>query len=291
MAVNFSVSVDMFDGPLDLLLHLVKLNELPIEQISLGQVAEQFLDCVNEAQRIEVEIAGEYLVIAATLLSIKARYILQAPVDDVLIVDDGDLIEDPHEALLLRLRELAVYKEGAEHLADLPILGCDIFAVPALKGLNVNAFNGANAFNLGGSPLAEHNAMDLGRVLRLLAKKKGIGVMPLTFEVDPVSVTERMESILHILRTKKDQESLVRVAFTDLVDCLFDKTGLDIHTDPDTITRRLAGVVIGCFLAILELCRHFAVRVEQDEAFSDLMITLYAAEINLVDQGMVYANQ
>lgn len=69
---TFSIALEIFHGPIDLLLHLVKQNELPIEKLSLAQVANQYLICLERMRRLDLEVAGEYLVVAATLLSIKA---------------------------------------------------------------------------------------------------------------------------------------------------------------------------------------------------------------------------
>lgn len=264
----FSVSIALFDGPLDLLLHLVKLHELPIEKISLGMVAEQFLDCVTRTQEIEVEIAGEYLVIASTLLSIKARYVLREPSDELLSAgEDVSLEEDPHEALLRRLKELAIYKESAEILAGRPMLGVEIFAVPAQKG--------NRSFSLGA--LSEHDPMALGRALRAMAKKRGIVVPPLTFVVDSVSVGERMQSVLQVLTDQKAVAGSSRMKFEDVVDSVASRkpvsngTGESGQANSGQIT---AAVLISCFLAILELCRRNALWIEQDEAFEDLVLML-----------------
>ena len=72
----FTVEIDQFNGPIDLLLHLVKQNELPVEKISLARVTSQYMHCIERMGKIDLEIAGEYLVIAATLLSIKSSILL-----------------------------------------------------------------------------------------------------------------------------------------------------------------------------------------------------------------------
>ncbi len=82
----FEVQVDLFKGPIDLLLHLVKQKELPLEEISLAEVADQYMHCLEQMRRFDLEIAGEYLVIAATLLSIKSSHLLNEPVE--LVEDD-----------------------------------------------------------------------------------------------------------------------------------------------------------------------------------------------------------
>ncbi|RIL11386.1 MAG: segregation/condensation protein A, partial [Proteobacteria bacterium] len=99
----FEVKLDVFDGPIDLLLHLVKQNELPIEKVSLAKVASQYLECLEKMRYFDLDVAGEYLVIAATLVSIKSSILLNQPVE--LVEDEEGNLVDPHEELLNRLRE------------------------------------------------------------------------------------------------------------------------------------------------------------------------------------------
>jgi segregation and condensation protein A len=83
----FEVKLELFDGPLDLLLHLVKKKELPIEKVSLSEVTGQYLECIKSLRYYDVEVAAEYLVIAATLLSVKASVLLNEPVE--LVPDEN----------------------------------------------------------------------------------------------------------------------------------------------------------------------------------------------------------
>lgn len=246
----FLIRVEQFDGPIDLLLHLVKQNELPITKVSLGLVAEQYLNCLERLQDVEVEIVGEYLVIASTLLSIKARLVLCQPVDELVGDDDAFLEEDPHEVLLRRLREAAIYKDGADHLAERPLLGVDVFAPPGLK-------DGKVVFL---SALKDHDPMLLGKALRALVKRKGISIAPMTLQFDPVSVSERMQTILQILTDTKMDAGSSKLDFEELA--MKVGGGLDM------------GVLITCFLALLELTRKRAIRIEQNGAFSGLSIML-----------------
>ena len=109
----FSVQTPLFDGPIDLLLHLVKTNELPITKLSLAEVAEQYMQCLDMMRSLDLEIAGEYLVIAATLLSIKSSVLLDEPVE--MVPDEEGNLYDPYEALLEQLGELP--SPGAADLA------------------------------------------------------------------------------------------------------------------------------------------------------------------------------
>ncbi|RMD86094.1 MAG: segregation/condensation protein A, partial [Candidatus Dadabacteria bacterium] len=117
---TFEVGVEHFDGPIDLLLHLVKSRELEISRISLAQVASQYLAYVEMMKGEELEVAAEYLVVAATLLSIKASFLLKQPSE---FAEEEDSLPDPQKELLARLREAEIYKDGAEALGAVKQLG------------------------------------------------------------------------------------------------------------------------------------------------------------------------
>jgi segregation and condensation protein A len=238
----FQVKLDIFDGPIDLLLHLVKQNELPLEKVSLAQVAQQYLGCIEMMRQYDLEIAGEYLVIAATLLSIKSSIMLNEPVQFVTDAD-GNLV-NPHDELLRRLREAEVYKEGAFILGSQKLLGVDVFSAPA---------------SLDGVPeppvrYMDHDPMLLGKAFRKLLLKAG--EEPKFFiTVDPVSIVERMVAVLDILNKAKEQGQ-AQVRFESLI--------------PD-LTSRMS--IIGTLIALLELCKRQAIHVEQKELSDDIFIT------------------
>ncbi|MCB0334091.1 MAG: segregation/condensation protein A, partial [Bdellovibrionales bacterium] len=126
----FEVQLAFFQGPIDLLLHLVKRNELSIETVSLAEVASQYLECLDKMRQFDLEVAGEYLVIAATLLAIKSSVLLDEPIE--LVEDEDGNLVDPHEELLRRLREAEVYKDGAQALGQRHMYGIDVFSPPSL---------------------------------------------------------------------------------------------------------------------------------------------------------------
>ncbi len=241
----FEVHLDLFDGPIDLLLHLVKQRELPIEKLSLAAITDQYLHCIESAQEYDLEIAGEYLVIAATLLSIKASILLNEPVE--LIADDDGNLVDPHEELLRRLREAQIYKDGAGHLGRNPMLGIDVFAAPS----------SLSQFEDGEVKFVEHDPMLLGRAFRKLLEQSG-QVSLLTISIDSVSIVERMMGILDILK-----QNPTGIIFYKLI--------------PDLTSR---GSIISTFIAMLELCKRQAIRVRQDESFKEIFIGLASDDID-----------
>src|SRR4051812_29018914 len=106
----FPVKLDNFAGPLDLLLHLIRKNEVNIHDIPIALITQQYLDALHLMQELDLDVAGEYLVMAATLIHIKSRMLLPRP--DPASIAEGEQ-EDPRDALVRRLLEHQKYKAAA----------------------------------------------------------------------------------------------------------------------------------------------------------------------------------
>ncbi|MBA3547097.1 MAG: segregation/condensation protein A [Nannocystis sp.] len=128
-AAIYSVELEVFEGPLDLLLHLVRRHELDILDIPIAFVAEKYLEYLGMMRALDLEIAGDYLVMAATLAWLKSRELLpvQAKPGEEAGADDEEG-EDPREALIRRLVEYERFKNAAAELDALPMSGRDVFA-------------------------------------------------------------------------------------------------------------------------------------------------------------------
>ena len=109
-AVDVSVSLDNFEGPLDLLLYLIRKNEVSIYDIPIALITAQYLDTIQLMQELDLDVAGEYLVMAATLIHIKSRMLLPRP--ETAAGVDGE-VEDPRDALIRRLLEHEKFKAAA----------------------------------------------------------------------------------------------------------------------------------------------------------------------------------
>src|SRR5262245_52041005 len=120
---GYAVKLPIFEGPLDLLLHLIKQDEVDITEISIARVAEQYLEYLELMRELQLDIAGEYLVMAATLAWIKSRMLL--PPDPSAIADDG---VDPRADLIARLLEYQRFKEVAGEIGERQLLGRDVFS-------------------------------------------------------------------------------------------------------------------------------------------------------------------
>ena len=122
----YTVKVDVFEGPLDLLLHLIKQNQIDIYDIPIALVTEQYLDYIRIMKALDLTIAGEFLVIAATLMYIKSRMLLPAPIEE-----EEEETGDPRAELVQRLVEYKRFKEAAVRLSQQALLGVDVFIRPA----------------------------------------------------------------------------------------------------------------------------------------------------------------
>lgn len=133
----YQVSLDVFEGPLDLLLHLINQLEIDIYDIPVAEITEQYMEYIQTMQHLELNIASEYLVMAATLLEIKSKMLLPA---QEKTEDFDEYEEDPREELMERLIEYRKYKEAAEDLKEKEQDDHQIFTRPPVifKDLDTN---------------------------------------------------------------------------------------------------------------------------------------------------------
>ena len=236
----FEVKLELFDGPLDLLLHLIKKRELPIEKVSLSEVTGQYLECIKALRYYDVEVAAEYLVIAATMLSVKASVLLNDPVE--LIADETGEMVDPHEVLLRRLRELEAFRAAAANLSSRPVLGHDVFAAPVK----------AKKIDPALIPIADHQSDLLVKAFHAVLSRMGEKAATMSISIDPVTVVERMRSVVDTLTSLGGGGS-----FLSLLGDSYDRPK-----------------VIGIFVAVLELCRRGMVSVAQEGVCGDIRLCL-----------------
>ena len=128
---GYQVALDVFEGPLDLLLHLVKKHELSILDIPISFVTEKYLEYLDAMAGLDIDVAGEYLLMAATLCHIKSRELLPTP--DALEEEEGEVAEgegdiDPRADLIKRLLEYQKYKEAADQLGQRPVVGRNVWS-------------------------------------------------------------------------------------------------------------------------------------------------------------------
>lgn len=128
---GYQVALDVFEGPLDLLLHLVKKHELSILDIPIAFVTEKYLEYLDAMAGMDIDVAGEYLLMAATLCHIKSRELLPNPEpleDEKAEGDDDEEVLDPRADLIARLLEYQKYKEAADQLGGRPVVGRNVWS-------------------------------------------------------------------------------------------------------------------------------------------------------------------
>jgi segregation and condensation protein A len=124
---TYAISLDMFEGPLDLLLHLVRRHELDILDIPIAFITEKYIEYISFARSFDIEIAGEYLLMAATLAFLKSRELLPSMPGEDEELDEEEQGVDPREELIRRLIEYERFREAGDELNNRPLFGRDVF--------------------------------------------------------------------------------------------------------------------------------------------------------------------
>lgn len=224
----YAVKLEVFEGPLDLLLHLIRLNEVDVTDIPISEIAGQYIEYLALMRELNLDVAGEYLLMAATLAWIKSRMILPPNEEE----EDEDGL-DPRAELIARLLEYQRFKEVSGQLGELQLLDRDVYA--------------ARTPDLDPTPEHEREiTVDLVRLVeafrQVLTKARAEGH---THEVESETVTvrERMIAIMDVL--------------ADVPQIEFEEMFLRAGGPPSR------PVLVTSFLALLELVRLAAVRVYQ----------------------------
>ncbi len=234
--MTIDIKLDQFEGPLDLLLHLIKKNELDIYDIQLCSITDQYLAILDGMKHLNLEVAGDFLLMAATLLQIKSRQLL--PPSEVEEEDEMEE-EDPRAELIRRLLEYKKYKEAAETLDALPQLGREVFGRPCPEpDMEASEDAGIEAVGL----------FELVEAFRKILKESPAEVF---HEVDfeRLSVADRLNSILSLLAERRS------VAFEEI----FTETP-DRHE------------VVVTFLAMLELVKLRLIHLMQNASYGAIWL-------------------
>ncbi|MEE8474957.1 MAG: segregation/condensation protein A [Myxococcota bacterium] len=226
----YAVKLTVFEGPLDLLLHLIRLNEVEITEIPIARIADQYLEYLGLMRDLDLDVAGEYLVMAATLAWIKSRMLLPSSPDD----DDGGEEPDPRTELVARLLEYRRFKQAATQLGEQRLLGRDVFA--------------ARTPDIGRAPESERE-IDVGlfqliEAYREVLQRTRGGVTSHDIEMETLTVADRMLVMMRLLEARGSID--------------FDRIFVECD---DRAPSRL--MIVTTFLALLELVRLAALRVYQ----------------------------
>ena len=229
---NYLVALDTFHGPLDLLLHLVKRNEVDILDIPIAKLADQFLEYMETIRELDVELAGDFLVMAATLLELKSRMLLPVEAE----VDEEE--EDPRRELVRQLLEYRKFKDAAAALEE---RGQQASLRMARVPVDEPQERGAR-------PVRPVELWDLvSAFARLMRETQALRPTAVIVDDTPQHVYEAQ------IRERVQAE--LRVGFREL------------FTPPSSQSR-----LIGLFLALLELIKQRHVWLEQPEPFGEIWV-------------------
>ncbi|WP_109688122.1 segregation and condensation protein A [Tumebacillus permanentifrigoris] len=243
MALN--LQLDSFEGPLDLLLHLIDKSEIEITDIPIARITDQYLSYLHTMQELNLEFASEFLVMASQLLAMKSGLLLPRPIEmDIPLIDyEEDLDYDPRQALMERLIEYKKFKQLADDLRDREEKRNRVLTRPPenlthlIPEVEPNPVEGVTLFDL------------LDAFRKALAKAQPDEYVA-GIQRDEISVEGRMQEVLDLMIFNGG-----RVRFSELLGSFY----------------RRSDIVV-TFLALLELMKGKKVICLQDHLFDDILI-------------------
>ncbi|MBI4845275.1 MAG: segregation/condensation protein A [Candidatus Omnitrophica bacterium] len=234
--MSYKIKLEIFEGPLDLLLYLIKKDHLNIHNIPIAQITEQYLQYLELMQLLDLNIAGEFIVMAATLMHIKSKMLLPPDETEQEAIED----DDPREELVRKLLEYKKFKEAAGFLEN-----CESIQRKVFKRVNPGANIEAEE-----EVFFETSLFDL-----ISAFSKALKEIPRDIfrEIinDEFTVSGKIHDLLHILVKKK------KILLTDLF-----------------IQSKNKNEIIATFLAVLELIRQKEIVAAQKDLFGGIFIFL-----------------
>lgn len=239
MEGDYKVKLDVFEGPLDLLLYLIKRDEVDIYEVSIERITRQYLEYLDAFQLLNIELAGEFIVMAANLLYLKSRTLLPA---DLQMAEEDAEEDDPRWELIRQLIEYKKFKEAAGRLREREAAQENLFArLPAAPEL---AGDPANLL------VEEVGIFDLIRAFQNVLKRRADQQEDLReiFE-ENFTVADKIDHVLRLI------DSGVPIKFEEMF--------------PDRATRT---EIVVTFLAMLELIRMKQLRVRQDQHFGEIWL-------------------
>jgi len=236
--VTYQVKLEMFEGPFDLLLHLIAKRELDIYEVSLASITEEYLDYIRSMKDLDLEVATEFLIVAATLIEIKAARLLPGPPID----EEGELALSERDLLIARLLEYRAFKEAAGVLQQ---------GFEANAGFHARTAGPGKGFDhLCPDLLARVSPADLAAMVERILTPKPQQTLDLS-HLTPIRVTVA-EAIAKVLRVLAERAS---VSFREIT--------RDCQERIDVVVR---------FLAVLELIKRGEADVDQAESFGEITL-------------------
>lgn len=243
--MEISYKLENFEGPLDLLLHLIEKNKVSIYDIPIVTITEQYLDYVSRMEKEDLDLVSEFLVMAATLIDIKSRMLLPADVDE-----EGEE-EDPRAELVRRLLEYKAYKYMARELEEMEE-GAErlLYKEPTIPKEVAKYEPPVDLDSL----LGDLTLAKLQKIFESVIKRKEDKIDPVrsnfgTIRKEPVSLEQKISSVMGFARQHRN------FSFRQMLERQADKVE-----------------VVVTFLAVLELMKLGKIRLTQEELFDDMYI-------------------
>jgi len=234
---DYAIKLDIFEGPLDLLLYLIKKNEIDIYNIPVALVTEQYLQYLKMIKSLNLDLAGEYLVMASTLIHIKSKMLLPEPEEP-----EEEEEEDPRAELVRQLLEYQAFKEAATNVGERPILERDVFTRTAF--------------------LPEETEKSTATEEELI-------------EVSIFELIEAFHRLVSRIDKKELLEiDLEKMSLTDIINGIMERLANEKNLTFDELLgeRKERWRIIYTFLALLELVKLRMVKAYQTSAFGVIRI-------------------
>lgn len=238
--MDYEIQLDVFQGPLDLLLHLIEKNEIDIYNIPIALITDQYLGYIHTIQMLNLEMVGDFLVMAATLMQIKAKMLLpQTNVSE----DDNPEEEDPRLELAHKLIEYKKIKEASLSLQALEGQQLKIYTRTSGEFADLKVVPD-------GDPLKNLSIWDLMDAFKTVLD---------SLDVKPIAAVPK-------------EEISIRQRMTEIFDLLTQEKNVFFKTVFKNLKTKIA--LITCFLAVLELMRLHKISAYQDDIFGEITLTL-----------------
>ncbi len=255
LELPYEVKLEVFEGPLDLLLHLVRKHELDIFDIPVSFITEKYLDYLDVMKALNLDVAGDYLYYAALLVHIKSKQML--PPDEEGLEGDDEETTDPAKLLQQRLLEYQAFREAAEELGSLPQVGRSVW----LRGAELEPVEEAPEV----VPFAEVSLFQLvdamAKVLSRASPETSHDVI-----IDRISIADRINELLDRLKNTP------RLTFFGLFEDLDPGPGFRAH-------------VVGTFLALLEMTRQHLIRIHQPDGAGEIYLERSIETMEIPDEA------
>lgn len=238
--MEYEVRIDSFEGPLDLLLHLIKESKVEIWDIKIVDITRQYLNYIEEMEKLNLNIASEYLVMASELIEMKSRMLLPRHQEETEVEE-----EDPREVLIQRLIEYQKYKELTKEFKELENLRHEFYT---------KAPNNLKEYAEAGTVVSNDVSLDdlMKAFQKFLERKKASQPLSTTVTKKEITVEERRSSIRNILKEKG------KVDFFELF---------------EVVTKEY---IVVTFLAILEMARKNELMIYQENDFEKITVEVVA---------------